>query len=213
MKSLGYLMGLFLGLCLVVIGFAAPAWGAPSNGDNWTAFAWTNGNSISPQATFSGQPVNFNFEQGKFTALLVSSSKRWTGDLTGKTLTEDVTLTPGSTFADRNGGGCTPDLQKARLFFQSPGFAFTNFWWSTDPNSITLTPVGGTFHLSVSLTDPSQWSDFNGKNGATEVTGFNDAVSKVSTVGLSFGGGCFFENGVTITSGSATLTSNFSESP
>jgi hypothetical protein len=213
MKSFRYPLGLLLGLCLVVIGIAAPAWASPSNGNNWTAFAWNDGNSISPQATFSSNPVTFNFEQGKFTALLVSSSKHWTGDLTGKTLTDDVTLSaPGTTFADQNGGGCTPDQQTTRLFFQSPGFAFTNFWWS-NPASITLTPTGGSFHLTVSLTDPSQWSDFNGKNGATEVTGFKDAVSKVSTVGLSFGGGCFFENGVTITSGSATLISKFSESP
>ena len=211
MKSLRYLLGLVLGLCLVVISFAAPAWGSSANSDNWTAYAWTNGNSISPQATFSNQPVNFDFQAGKYTALLVSSSKQWTGDLTGKTLTDTLSLTPGATFADRNGGGCTPDLQSVRLFFQSPGFAFTHFWWS-NPTSFTLTPAGGTVTLSVSLTNPSQWSDYNGKNGATEQSGFFDAVSKVSTVGLSFGGGCFFENSVTITNGSATLTSSFSES-
>ena len=38
------------------------------------------------------------------------------------------------------------------------------------------------------------------------------AVAKVSTVGVSFGGGCFFENGVTTSDGSGSFTNTFSES-
>jgi hypothetical protein len=33
----------------------------------------------------------------------------------------------------------------------------------------------------------------------------------VQTVGLSFGGGCFFENGVTTSNGSGTFSSAFGE--
>ena len=33
----------------------------------------------------------------------------------------------------------------------------------------------------------------------------------VQTVGLSFGGGCFFENGVTTSDGGGTFTSTFTE--
>ncbi len=61
----------------------------------------------------------------------------------------------------------------------------------------------------------SQWSDWNGQlaNSSPAVTAaFNAAVAKVSTVGLSFGGGCFFENGLTTSDGSGTFTSIFSES-
>jgi hypothetical protein len=110
------------------------------------------------------------------------------------------------TFVDQNGGGCTPDNQTVRLFFSAPGFAFTNFWWS-NPTSMTLNG-NGTATLSVSLTDPSQGSDWNGQNGASSpsVTAeFNAAVAKVNQIGLSFGGGCFFENGVTTTDGSGTF--------
>jgi hypothetical protein len=37
------------------------------------------------------------------------------------------------------------------------------------------------------------------------------AVAKVKTVGLSFGGGCFFENGVTTSDSSGTFTSTFTD--
>jgi hypothetical protein len=70
--------------------------------------------------------------------------------------------------------------------------------------------------MTVSLADPGQWSDWNGQvgNSSPDVTaGFNAAVAKVSTVGISFGGGCFFENGVTTSDGSGAFTSAFSETP
>jgi hypothetical protein len=106
------------------------------------------------------------------------------------------------TFVDQNGGGCTPDNQTVRLFFSSPGFAFTNFWWS-NPVSMTLnTTSTATFNVSL---DPSNWSDYNGQPGTSVTAGFNAAVAKISQIGLSFGGGCFFENGVTTTNGSGTF--------
>jgi len=39
------------------------------------------------------------------------------------------------------------------------------------------------------------------------------AIQNVQTVGLSFGGGCFFENGVTTSDGSGTFNSTFTETP
>jgi hypothetical protein len=108
-------------------------------------------------------------------------------------------------FQDQNGGGCTPDNQTVRLFFFTPGFAFTNFWWS-NPAAMTLNG-NDTMTLNVSL-DPSQWSDWDGHDGnfiPSVTTGFNAAVANVSQIGLSFGGGCFFENGVTTSNGSGTF--------
>jgi len=52
------------------------------------------------------------------------------------------------------------------------------------------------------------WSDWNGKlnNSSPEVMeAFLVAIQNVQTVGLSFGGGCFFENGVTTSDGSGTF--------
>jgi hypothetical protein len=65
------------------------------------------------------------------------------------------------------------------------------------------------------MSDPSQWSDWHGQKGDSSsgvTAAFDSAISKVSEIGLSFGGGCFFENGVSITSGTATFNSQFSES-
>jgi hypothetical protein len=45
--------------------------------------------------------------------------------------------------------------------------------------------------------DPSQFSDWNGEQGANSPALFNDTASHVRQIGLSFGGGDFFENGVT----------------
>jgi hypothetical protein len=186
---------------------ALPAQAATTNSDTWTQYEWNSGNSISPVASFNTQPVTMNFHSGKFTALLTSSSKKWTGDLTGKTLTDNGSVqNVTGTFVTQNGGGCG-NPPAVRLYFTSPGFADTHFWWS---NPVNYVLQNGSFTLSVP-TDPSQWSDFNGRNGDTEVSGFQDAVKKVSTVGLSFGGDCFFENGATTTDGTGSLTSQFSD--
>jgi len=135
--------------------------------------------------------------------------------LSGKTLNANVSWTGVTgTFQEQNGGGCTPDAQYVRLYFASPGFAFTHFWWS-NPIHVDFTGASGGETMTVSLGDLSQWSDWNGKvaDSSPDVTaGFNAAVAKVSTVGVSFGGGCFFENGVTTSDGSGSFTSTFSES-
>jgi hypothetical protein len=73
--------------------------------------------------------VAFNFRPGTYTALVVTNDKSLTGDLTGKTLSDTVTVSGvNGTFQDQNDGGCTPDRQSVRLYFTSPGFEFTNFW-------------------------------------------------------------------------------------
>lgn len=95
-----------------------------------------------------------------------------------------------------------------RLAFESiaPGtkFAYTNYWWS-NPMSVPLANVAdGT--MSVTLSDPSLWSDWNGTNGRDVPDAFTAAASNMTVVGLSFGGGCFFENGVGTTDGSGSFT-------
>jgi hypothetical protein len=102
-------------------------------------------------------------------------------------------------------GGTTANV---RLAFESipPGskFAYTNYWWS-NPTSAQLANNLNT-SLSVSLGDPSLWSDWNGQFGNTDPAAFIAASQNVTEVGLSFGGGCFFENGVGTTDGSGSFT-------
>jgi hypothetical protein len=91
---------------------------------------------------------------GVYTAQLLTSAKAFTGNPTGGIVNATLTVS-GLTgaFQDQNGGGCTPDNQTVRVFFSTPGFAFTNFRWS-NPAAMTL---NDTMTLNVSL-DPSQWS-------------------------------------------------------
>jgi hypothetical protein len=52
------------------------------------------------------------------------------------------------------------------------------------------------------------WSDWNGQFGTVDAettAAFEAAAADPDLVGLSFGGGCFFENGVGTSSGSATF--------
>jgi hypothetical protein len=54
------------------------------------------------------------------------------------------------------------------------------------------------------------WSDYFGHFGNQPAykAGFEEAISNITDVGVSFGGGCFFENGVGETNGSGTFTLN-----
>ncbi|PYV63531.1 MAG: hypothetical protein DMG97_37485 [Acidobacteria bacterium] len=65
------------------------------------------------------------------------------------------------------------------------------------------------------MSDPNQWSDWNGQRGSNPAVteAFLEATHRVREVGLSFGGECFFETGVT-PAGSFTseqFSSSFSE--
>jgi hypothetical protein len=130
------------------------------------------------------------------------------GDLTGKTLsaTVGVSVTSGSDFTyygETDACGTQPSV---RLYLEtdtSGDFQDTDYWWS-NPVSVTLDAlVSGDFTLSA-LLDPALWSHWNGKFGnhdAATTAAFYAAVKDVKYVGLSFGGGCFFANGVGITAG------------
>src|SRR5438094_4487382 len=95
-----------------------------------------------------------------------------------------------------------------------------NFWWSNTPVAATVaTPgsyyqltaggSGGTVTLQVQL-DPANWSDLCGTRGnqAYAVTQeFLAAIAKIQFLGLSFGSGYFFANGVGVDY--TTGTANF----
>lgn len=233
-----FLVGLMVA-AMSAIGFGSVAFASSSA---WTVYDYNpSGNALAPRvspgsspATVSGATASFVFLAGTYTALLTTGDKSLTGDLSGKTLVDTVSVTQmdaSAQFQEQKGGGCSPDNQSVRLYFTSlagsgpsfpppgqpingtpPAGFYTQSWWS-NPASLTLTNnVSGT--LTATL-DPSQWSDWDGQmgNSSTDVTAaFLRAAQNVQTVGLSFGGGCFFENGVTISTGWATFSSTLSES-
>jgi hypothetical protein len=95
-----------------------------------------------------------------------------------------------------------------------------SFWWSNTPIAATLATPGsyyqfaaggsnGPITLQVQL-DPKNWSDecgtFGNQSYATTQE-FLAAISKIQYIGLSFGSGYFFANGVGVdgTTGTATF--------
>ncbi len=209
----------------------------------WTVYDYNpSNNALAPRnapdkmpATTSGSVTTFDFLPGKFTALLTTTDRSLTGDLSMRTLTDQISVSgPATTFMTQHGGGnCVGDVPAAvRFYFVSPsasgstvgsppaGF-YTQFWWS-NPVNLPLTAGSETGTITADVSDPNEWSDWNGQraNSSLEVlAAFEKAIQKVQTVGLSFGGECFFETGVTAEYPSGTpppyemFSTNFSETP
>jgi len=176
----------------------------------------THGALSNAQAPVGAGIASLNFTNQPNTALLVTDQKAQNptllGDLTGKTIaaTFAVTGAPASDFTYYGEGTpsnpCTSPAS-ARLYFETSnkgGFDYTHFWWS-NPSSAVLDSLAGTVTVTATVS-PDQWSDWNGQPGTVVLDGFAAAASHVTDIGLSFGGGCFFENGVGTSDGQGTLT-------
>ena len=198
---------------------------------SWTVYDYNpSGRALAPRVSAASMPatmasdgtVSFPFKLNTYTALLSTTDESLTGDLSNKTLQVTVSVAGGAgTFKDQNGGGCLPDMQTVRFKFTSStaggttGF-FTQFWWS-NPVHVTLsTDPQPSMTITQIVNSPSMWSDWNGKSADSSpeiMEAFQDAIHKVNAIGLSFGGGCFFENGVTTSDGQGTFSSKFTETP
>ena len=200
---------------------------------SWTVYDYNpSGQALAPRVSANSMPattntdgsVSFPFKLNIFTALLTTTDKSLTGDLSMKTLSATVEVQGGTgLFEDQHNGGC-PDRKYVRFFFVSPkasgttgpgttGF-YTQFWWSNPADVTLITDPQSQLSMSAIVGDPNEWSDWNGKRGSDspEVTEhFLVAIHNVQSVGYSFGGGCFFENGVTTTDGGGIFHTSFSE--
>lgn len=209
--------GLTAALLLTGVAQAAPGNGAAS-GWHLAYFQNTAPQPSSPSAPSApGGIAQLSFTNAPNTSLLVTSQKAQfgslLGNLSGKTVTATFTVS-GATGAFTYYGEGTPSNPcgtpaNARLYFETSnagGFDETHYWWS-NPASATL--ANGTYTVTAKV-DGSQWSDFYGHfgNDPSYAAGFAAAASNVTQIGLSFGGGCFFENGVGTTDGSGSLTLN-----
>ena len=71
--------------------------------------------------TTTGTTTRFPFKLNIYTALLTTTDKSLTGDLSSKMLSATVEVEGGSgTFQHRDGGSCTPADTFVRFFFVSP---------------------------------------------------------------------------------------------
>jgi hypothetical protein len=232
----------WLGVAITALSLLVCSMADPSHGHGMATFAaaWTvydynpSGRELRPRvsldsmpATTIGDTTSFPFLPSVYTSRLTTTDPSLTGDLTSKAFNLTVSVTGGSgTFQDQNNGGCNPDTKTVRFFLTSPqasgttgadtkGF-YTQFWWS-NPMSIPLVAdPQAPMTISQPINAPGMWSDLNGRlnNSSSEaMEHFLIAIQNVKTVGLSFGGGCFFENGVTTSDGSGTFNSTFTETP
>src|SRR5579859_6136170 len=151
----------------------------------------------SGSAQESGGLATFNFAVPDKTRLLFNSKDpALLGNLSTSTMSATFTVAdvtgPFTYGGEPSCGGTTGNV---RLYFESipPGakFAFTNYWWSDAAMSVL---ANGTVTISAPVNPVlGQWSDWNGQPSANNVAAFDAAAGNVTAVGLSFGGGCFFE--------------------
>jgi hypothetical protein len=121
---------------------------------------------------------------------------------------------PTTSFVGNPNGNACGTATSVRLFFHSTGTnSFpTQYWWSNNlfGSSYTITTGGTATTMQIGpvpMTGTS-WTDFYGKPGTgVYAAGFADAIQNIKDIGLSFGSGCFFANGVGVNS--ATGTANF----
>lgn len=74
-------------------------------------------------------------------------------------------------------------------------------WWS---NPISHQLAAGSTTITAPF-DPAQWSSVFGKSGTQAPGEFSLALQNVRYVGMTFGGGCFFGHGVSVSNGTAKM--------
>ena len=205
----------------------------------WTVYDYNpSGRAIAPRNSPNSMPATtpdggstwtFPFLPNTYTALFTTTDPNLTGDLSAKTVTDTITVSgDAASFMTQNGGGnCVNNFPAAvRFYFRSPsasgssvgtppaGF-YTQFWWS---NPVDVKLVSGSqlpLTISADMFNPAEWSDWNGQSGSNPAVtaAFIEATHKVQAIGLSFGGECFFETGVTPTNpfSNEAFSSMFSE--
>jgi hypothetical protein len=154
----------------------------------------------------------FKFQSTPVTALLTTSTdKSLLGDLTGKTITATFTInaSAGATFTYYGAPDACGTPASAHLYFAGNGQGsgtdwYANYWFSNPLATTLVSAVGNTVTLTVPI-DTSNWSDWGGELASAVPTNFAAAVASVNEIGLSFGGGCGFLNGVGMSAGSATF--------
>ena len=213
---------------------------ASSQASSWTVYDYNpSGQAIAPRDAPKKMPAStpdsgvtwtFPFKPDIYTALFTTTDRTLTGDLSGVTLTDTISVSgDAASFKTQHGGGdCNLDVPAAvRFYFTAPsasrstigtppaGF-YTAFWWS-NPVHLDLTSGNQNGTIFALVSDPNEWSDWNGKRPTDDPSvfaAFTKATQNVQSIGLSFGGHCFFETGVTPTPdtfSTETFSSEFSE--
>jgi hypothetical protein len=155
----------------------------------------------------STNTVSFTFPETADAAYLTSTKVGEFGDLTGQTLRGTANITnvaPGTTFA--NYPGCTGSSSDPMvgLYFSTKAtgqFSPAAYWWST--KRVPLSAIINNPTALDTVLAQGQWTDYNGQS---DPAAFAAAVKNVVDWGASFGGDCFYANGVGTPAGSADFS-------
>jgi len=150
--------------------------------------------------------VTVTFPKTADAAYLTTAKVGDFGNLAGQTLSAKVSIAAvvGTTFA--NYPGCTNATgdPTVGLYFQTKttgGFNPSAYWWSGE--RVSLSALANSPTLLTRQLVAGQWTNYNGQ---TDPTGFAAAAANVTSWGVSFGGDCFYANGVGTPIGSAVFT-------
>jgi hypothetical protein len=208
-RRISLLLAGLASLVLVTAAVAAPG-PHPAGKSKWDVYTYVgeDGPFTSQAANPKGKAIAaFDFLQTPDRAMLLTDDKSYLpkkGDLRGRTITAAVSIDAavGTTFNYYDdGGGCgTPAT--VRLYFETtnPTLDESQYWWS-NPVSIDLASLAALGAAGTTLSVPvtaAGWSDRDGHFGtfdATHMAAFDAAAAKVTSTGLSFGGGCNFAFG------------------
>ena len=198
-------------VALLTLVFASPA---SADEGNWKLYTYNpSGNAFSSQQADEGPA--FTFTTSTDTALFAAQGLEGPNtSLAGRTITARFTINaPAGTTFHYYGEGTAANPcgtpASVRLYFSSNGSMgskkdwYSNFWWSNSAGSSAVL-ANGTFTISATVV-PTNWSNWNGKQGTDRPDGFAAAAADPALIGFSFGGGCFYENGVGATGGPATF--------
>lgn len=103
-----------------------------------------------------------------------------------------------------------PGEPEAHLYFVVDGddkYGEFNRWWGGKP---IVLAAGGSVSIPI---DPALWSSVYGKLGSAAVEQWTYAIAHVTSVGMTFGGGCYLGHGVfsTLTTPGYVVLTNFTD--
>lgn len=138
------------------------------------------------------------------------------GSINGATITATFFIEASNpAYTGANVGGCIVPVN-VRVYFTSGNAVYklstadkypNLYWWCSQSTAVAYIEQvddGSLVTLTASVT-PTGWSNANGQSASSQLTGFNSAANSARHIGLAFGGGCFFDTGVGISSGSSTF--------
>jgi hypothetical protein len=197
----------------------------PSLAGKWQLGEFTLGGGFAVRTAgpLPAEGVTFPFLDRPDTIFLVTENPaykgRLLGDLTGETLAArfGVDVMPGTQFdyyGDPDGSGRPANV---RLYFETDlslgpivcpcqDKGWSSFWYSNPARIDLQTLQSGDATLSVKL-DPALWADGQETPGDADEahrSSFAQAVAHVDHVGITFGGGRHFHNGVGIVPGTGS---------